>query len=111
MDVLGKLGLTNGHGLSCELDQHGWFTLRGPVSSLAVRDDKRVPPGGIVQLREQMGHSRYVAARTLGVTSSQLARMESGDGALRWNLLRRAAEYYGVSVGALCEWIVEQVEK
>ena len=61
------------------------------------------------KIRETKGHTRNKAAALAGLGRAQIVRLEDGQG-VHWRSLRRVAEYYGMTVGELAEWITAQQE-
>lgn len=115
-DIIRLLDLSLAGGLNVEVDVHRWFTIRGPLTSLprgrpaAAEAVVGVPEGGLAQIREGRGESRYKAAKVSGLTYHQVTRLEEGKG-VAWAAMRGVADYYGVSIGTLCEWLVSQAEE
>lgn len=107
------LHLPRGGGVSVAVDEHGWYTIRGPISGLSGRPlapaAGGVPPGGLTAIREARGDSVYRAAKGTNMSHGQITRLEEGRG-VAWASMRAVASYYGVSVGELCEWIVRTTE-
>lgn len=110
--VIRALGLPLGGGASVTVDEHGWYTARGPVSGLRGLPDATAAPLveiDLTSIRERLGDSVYRAAKETGLSHGQITRLEDGHG-VAWTAMRSVARYYELSIGELCEWIVEQVE-
>lgn len=107
------LQLPRGGGVSVTVDEHGWYTVRGPVAGLRGRRppdaSEGVPAGGLAALREARGDSVYRAAKATNLSHGQITRLEEGRG-VAWTSMRSVSRYYGVGVGDLCEWIVAKTE-
>ena len=107
------LQLPRGGGVSVTIDEHDWYTIRGPVAGLRGRTAAPatggVPSGGLSAIREARGDSVYRAAKETNLSHGQITRLEEGRG-VAWNSMRAVAAYYDVSVGEMCEWIARTAE-
>ena len=107
------LQLPRGGGVSVTIDEHDWYTIRGPVAGLRGRTAAPatggVPSGGLASIREARGDSVYRAAKETNLSHGQITRLEEGRG-VAWSSMRAVAAYHGVSVGEMCEWIAQTAE-